>query len=176
MKMYVPLVALFAAAPAFAQTAPASAPASSMAAARNVWKPAHDYVLKSAEQMPESKFSFKPTPEVRSFGEILGHVAGSEFMFCAAALGEAPRAENAVEKSKHTKAELIAALKESGEYCQRAYTQSDAAGGKAMKMFGDPSSVLEVLVLNASHDYEHYGNLVTYLRINGMVPPSSQGN
>jgi hypothetical protein len=45
-----------------------------------------------------------------------------------------------------------------------------------MKMFGDPSSVLEVLVLNASHDYEHYGNLVTYLRINGMVPPSSQGN
>jgi uncharacterized damage-inducible protein DinB len=173
MKKLLPLLAILVATPALAQTT-ASSPSSSMGAARNVWKPAHDYVLKSAQQMPEDKYGFKPTPAVRSFGELLGHVAGSEFMFCAAALGEAPRAENAVEKLKHTKAELIAALQESAAYCERAYTQADAAGAKKIKMFGDDSSVLEVLVLNAAHDYEHYGNIVTYLRINGMVPPSSQ--
>src|SRR4051812_31681533 len=154
MKSLMPVVALMLASPVMAQTA---TPASSMGAAHNIWKVAHDNVMKSAEQVPEEKYSFKATPEVRSFGELFGHVAGSEFMFCAAALGEAPRPENAVEKLKHSKAELIAALKESAAYCERAYTQSDAAGSKAITMFGDPSSVLEVLVLNAAHDYEHYG-------------------
>lgn len=173
MKKLLPFFALvLLATPAFAQNA--TDPATSMGAARNIWMMAHDNVVKSAEQMPEAKFTFKATPEVRSFGEIIGHVAGAEFMFCAAAMGEPARAENAIEKLKHTKADLIAALKESAAYCERAYAQGDAVGSKKMKMFGGDSSVLQVLILNGAHDYEHYGNIVTYLRLNKMVPPSSQ--
>ena len=67
--------------------------------------------------MPESLYAFKPTPEVRSFGEILAHVAGSEFFYCAAALGEKARDENAIMKTATTKAAIVQALKESGDYC-----------------------------------------------------------
>src|SRR4051812_22898158 len=94
MKTTLPLLAVFLALPAAAQR-PSTAGAS-LTAARNVWKPAHDYLLKSAEQMPETKYGYRPTESVRTFGELLGHVAGSEFMFCAAALGEPPRQENAI--------------------------------------------------------------------------------
>jgi uncharacterized damage-inducible protein DinB len=132
-------------------------------------------ILKSAEQMPEEKYSYRPTPEVRSFGEIVGHVAGAQNMICAIALGEDPPAEDAVEKSVTTKAGLVEALKASIAYCGKAFAQSDAASQQPVEMFGMKTTRLGALVLNATHNGEHYGNLVTYLRINGMVPPSSQG-
>ena len=172
MKKMIPVFALLTLVPGAVHAQAASA--SSMEAARNIWRVAHEYVAKSAEQMPAEKYSYKPIATVRSFADMLGHIAGSEFMFCAAVLGEPSRPENAIEKLKKDKDGLIASLKESAAYCERAYAQSDAVGAKKMKMFGDESSVLEVLILNGAHDYEHYGNLVTYLRMNGMVPPSSQ--
>jgi uncharacterized damage-inducible protein DinB len=131
-------------------------------------------ILKSAEQMPEEKFSYRPTAEVRSFGEIVGHTAGAQNMICAVALGEQPPAEDAVEKSATTKAGLIEALKASIAYCGRAYAMSDADSQQPVQMFGQETTRFGALVLNAVHNGEHYGNLVTYLRINGMVPPSSQ--
>lgn len=134
-----------------------------------------NYIVRSAEMMPEDKFSYRPTPEVRSFGEIIGHAAGAQKMICAMALGEQPPAEDAVEKEATTKAALVQALKESIEYCNRAYSQSDADSRKAIKLFGSDATRMDALVLNATHNAEHYGNLITYLRINGMVPPSSQG-
>lgn len=161
------LVMVVFAAPAFAQT-------TGVAAAKSLWEGNANYILKSAEQMPEADYSFKPVATVRSFGEILGHVAGSELMSCAAALGEPPRSEDAVEKAATSKAALIAALKESAQYCARAYSMSDADAAGRTKLFGQDQSKMWALVQNASHVAEHYGNLVTYLRIKGMVPPSSQ--
>jgi uncharacterized damage-inducible protein DinB len=140
-----------------------------------VWKTMSGYVTQAAEDMPEAKYSYKPTPEVRSFGQIIGHVAGSQYMFCAAALGEAARAEDDIEKTKTTKADLVAAMKASNAYCEKAYAQADAAVQGQITMFGQKQTKMWALMLNASHDGEHYGNLVTYMRMNGMVPPSSKG-
>jgi uncharacterized damage-inducible protein DinB len=95
-------------------------------------------------------------------------------MYCAIALGEQPAAEDAVESRKLGKDALIAALKKSNEDCARAYAQDDASAAGMVDVFGSQRSRLYVLMANAAHDSEHYGNLVTYLRMNGMVPPSSQ--
>ena len=124
--------------------------------------------------MPESKYGYKPTPEVRSFGELIGHVAGSQLMFCAIALGEKAPAEDAVEKAATSKADLVKALDASNAYCARAYAQSDAAVSQSVSLFGSTQTRLYTLLINATHDNEHYGNIVTYMRLNGMVPPSSQ--
>ena len=97
---------------------------SPVADARALWKDASDYVVQSAVDFPEAKYGFNPTPEVRSFGELIANVAGAQHMFCAIALGEKPPAEDAVEKSARTKAALIAAMRESNMYCARAYAQA----------------------------------------------------
>ena len=174
MKRYALSVgALLFAVPAFAQV-PAGAPVTGVGTARGIWQLYANYVLKSAEQMPEADYAFKPAPTVRSFGQLIGHVAGSEMMFCAAALGEAPKAEDDIEKTVTTKEGLVAALKSSAQYCARAYALTDAQAAGTIKLFGNDQSKMFALILNASHVGEHYGNLVTYLRIKGMVPPSSQ--
>jgi uncharacterized damage-inducible protein DinB len=174
MKRYALSVgALLFAVPAFAQ-APAAAPVTGVGTARGIWQLYASYVLKSAEQMPEADYAFKPAPTVRSFGQLIGHVAGSEMMFCAAALGDTPKAEDDIEKTVTTKEGLVSALKASAQYCSRAYALTDAQAAGTIKLFGNDQSKMFALILNASHVGEHYGNLVTYLRIKGMVPPSSQ--
>ena len=171
--MRIPSIAVLAvtAAPLFAQAKPALSP---VADVRDLWKQATAYIVESANDMPEAKYSFKPTESVRSFGELIGHVAGSQAMFCAIALGEKPPAEDAVEKGAKTKAALIAALKASNTACEKAYAQADAALGAKVDVFGQQKSRLYALMMNATHDNEHYGNIITYLRINGLVPPSSK--
>ena len=142
--------------------------------ARGLWLQLSGYVTQSAEDMPEAKYGYRPTPAVRSFGELVGHVAGSQNLFCATAMGEAPPAENAVEKAATSKAALVAAMKASNAYCAKAYAQSDAAARGDVMLFGQKQSRLGALMMNATHDGEHYGNIITYLRMNGMVPPSSR--
>lgn len=164
-----------AATPAFAQQQQgANAANASVNATKSVWQFSHDYVLRAAEQVPESLYSYRPTPEVRSFGQLFAHVAGAEYMMCAAAMGEPPRAEDDIEKTKTTKADLVAALKASGTFCERAYGMSDAASSASIKFFGEENTKLFALSMNAAHDAEHYGNIVTYMRMKGLTPPSSQ--
>jgi uncharacterized damage-inducible protein DinB len=141
---------------------------------RLLWEPVIGYITTVAEELPEGKYSFKPTPEVRSFGEMFGHVAGAQYMFCSAATGEPPRQEDDIEKTKKSKADLVAALKASTDYCNKAYAQDDRAAQGKIKLFGQERTRLHALGMNATHNAEHYGNLVTYLRINKMVPPSSR--
>ena len=136
------------------------------------WTNLSGYVLQSAMDVPDTKYGFKPSPDVRSFGELFGHVAGAQSMFCAMALGEKPPAEDAVKAT--TKAALIDALKQSNAYCDRAYSQTDATASGLVDVFGEQHSKMYALMMNATHDAEHYGNLVTYLRMNGIVPPSSR--
>ena len=160
-----------AATPAFAQAASATANVDN---ARLLWEGVRGYITDAAADVPETLYSFRPTPDVRTFGQLIGHIAGSQKMFCAMALGEKPPAEDAVEKAATTKAALSAALKESNDYCARAYKQTDAATAPMVDLFGQQRSRLFVLLENATHDNEHYGNIVTYMRINKMVPPSSK--
>ena len=162
------LLAAVGSAPLHAQDNPA------VGLARQLWEPMIGYITTVAEELPESSYAFKPTPEVRSFGQMFGHVAGAQYMFCAAALGESPRNEDDIEKTKKTKSELVSALKASTDYCKKAYALSDKATQGKIKLFGQERTKLFALGLNANHDAEHYGNLVTYLRLNGMVPPSSR--
>ena len=145
-----------------------------MSDAQMLWEGVASYVLQSAIDMPADKYGFKPTPSVRSFGEIIGHVAGSQNMFCAMALGDKAPAEDAVEKAATTKDALVAALKASNDYCRKAYTLPAASLAGMVDVFGAQRSKGYALLMNATHDNEHYGNLVTYLRMNGMVPPSSR--
>jgi hypothetical protein len=94
-------------------------------------------------------------------------------MICSVILGESNPPPD-VEKSKTSKTDLVAAVKASYEYCGRAYAIPDADAGTMIQMFGRERTRLGGLLLNASHNWEHYGNLVTYLRMKGQVPPSSQ--
>jgi uncharacterized damage-inducible protein DinB len=156
-----------------AQEAPAAAnPA--VSTARMLWEPLVGYITTAAEELPESTYAYRPTPEVRSFGQLVGHVAGAQYLICAAALGDPPRKEDDIEKTRKTKADLVAALKASTQYCTRAYGQTDKAAQQKTKLFGQERTRLFALGLNATHDGEHYGNIVTYLRLNGIVPPSSR--
>jgi uncharacterized damage-inducible protein DinB len=177
MKPLALLITLIAA-PALAQSmlttnAPATG-AAAVSTTRTLWTGVTGYITQSAQDMSEADYAFRPTPEVRTFGQIIAHVAGSQMMFCAAALGETPQAEDAIEKTKTTKADLIAALKASNDYCARAYGQSDADATGSTKLFGQDHSRLYALMQNATHDSEHYGNIVTYMRLRGLVPPSSR--
>ena len=156
----------------------AQAPANPITQAlRSAWASAKANVRQSADVMPEAKYGFKPVDSVRSFGAILAHVAGASYEFCAAAKGEkTPHAEDEFEKSAKTKAEIVKALDGSIAYCDEVYKGLDDA--KAAQMvggaFGGPQGArASNLIGNTTHFQEHYGNIVTYLRINGLVPPSS---
>jgi uncharacterized damage-inducible protein DinB len=130
-------------------------------------------IIKSAEKMPEENYSFKPAPEVRSFGAILGHLADEQYFFCAAAKGETK--ESKIEQTVTSKAELVEALKAAFAYCDSSYDNlKDADSGMMMKFGRGQGSMNGILNFNVAHDNEHYGNIVTYLRIKGLVPPSSE--
>lgn len=145
---------------------------------RGQWNSVKNYYLKSADLMAEGDYGFKPTPDVRSFGEIIAHVAGANYEICSGARGEkAPYAEDYFEKNAKTKADIVKAAKESIAYCDAAFT---AATDKSLAAlveapFGPKQQArASLLILNVGHVNEHYGNLVTYFRLKKMVPPSSQ--
>lgn len=131
------------------------------------------YVTRAAEKMPEEHYAFKASPDVRSFGQLVGHIADGNYLFCGGAAGDKPA--GGVEKSKTTKADLQKALAESFAYCDKVHaSMTDAAGAATVNLFGNEMAKLSVLEFNTHHDFEHYGNMVTYMRIKGIVPPSSE--
>jgi uncharacterized damage-inducible protein DinB len=138
-----------------------------------VQKQVSGWIERAAEKMPEEEYAFKPDPAARSFGQILGHIADAGYLFCSGALQE-KNPSPGVEKTKTTKAELTSALRESFAYCNRAYDSlTDANANETIKANGQERNRLGVLWFNASHNLEHYGNLVVYMRVKGIVPPSS---
>lgn len=166
-----------AAAPS-AQEKPAVAPPSPEGPFSAFNKEAYSFLksvlLRSAEKMPEESYNFKPTDAVRSFAQVLGHVADSQYYFCSAARGEANPSPK-VEQTKSTKADLIAALKEVFAYCDKAYdTMTDAAVSQTVKVMASEKPKPLVLSINNLHAVEHYGNIITYLRLKNIVPPSSE--
>ena len=131
-------------------------------------------VLKrSIDKMPEENFSYKPVDTVRSFGELASHVAESQYNFCSAAAGE--KAPGVKVPATGTKAELSAAFSAASDYCDKVYKAlTDATAAEPIKMFGADSTRAGALSFNTAHLFEHYGNMVTYMRMKGVVPPSSE--
>ena len=165
----------------FSTPALAQAPATAnpvAAGVRTAWEGAKRNLTRSAELMPEKDYSFRPVDTVRTFGGILAHVAGANYVFCSAAKGEkSPHEEAAFEKTATTRAQLIKVLGDSIAYCDAAYAALDdkRAGETVDLPFGMGKGARATpLILNTGHLQEHYGNLVTYFRVKGMVPPSSQ--
>ncbi len=167
------IAALVVAAPALAQGTKAAPAPGAVETMRGSLDYVKGFLIASAEQMPEADYAFKPTPEVRSFGQIVAHVADANYAFCSAVLGEANPSPG-IEKGKTSKADIQAALKASYEYCGRAYSIPDADTGTKLKLFGFETTRLGALLIGVTHNWEHYGNLVTYMRLKGQVPPSSK--
>lgn len=159
----------------FSSVASAQTAADTRAGIKSTYDSVKGYLTKAAEQTAEEHFSFKPTPAVRSLGQLFGHVANANFMICAMAAGEKSPATGNAEQLK-SKAEIHKALVDSFAYCDSAWTKIDGAkGSEPVELFGMKHTRASALAFNAAHDWEHYGNIVTYLRLKGLVPPSSQG-
>ena len=178
-------VVLLTATSGFAQTSspPATQPAATAGAlmvrvVANAWNSAKRDIVESADQMPEASYAFKPVDGVRSFGQIVAHVADSNYFYCARAKGEQPPSpDGKLEKEATTKAAIVKALKESVTYCDAVYASlTEASAAQMVTPPGARNAVprAQPLFANASHNVEHYGNLVTYFRIKGMVPPSTK--
>ena len=135
-------------------------------------------LAEAAELMPAEAYTFKPTPEVRSFGEIIGHLADGNFYFCAQARGEAPPVAASFEKVIG-KAALVKALSDALAYCDGVYTATtDATFNETIQVpaaSGPGTRTVRgaLLTFNTAHNNEHYGNVVVYLRLKGLVPPST---
>lgn len=152
---------------------PLAAQGGAVAGLGAIYTVAKGNLVKAAEQMSEENYAFKATPEVRSFGQLVGHVANANYMICAMALGETNPNATDFEKTT-TKAGLVQAIKDSFTYCDKAYAMPDATGMQEATIFGMKTNKMGILSFNSGHDMEHYGNIVTYMRLKGLVPPSSQ--
>jgi uncharacterized damage-inducible protein DinB len=132
------------------------------------------FVVRSAEKVPDHLYSFRATPEVRSMAELFGHVADALFSMCSTAAGTKPP-RTGIEKAVTAKPALIAALKEGVSYCNTVYDgMTDQKGAETVPFYFGPTPRLSVLYFVVTHTYEHYGNLVTYMRLKNIVPPSSE--
>jgi hypothetical protein len=125
---------------------------------------------KMAEQMTEENYSFKATPDVRTFGELVAHVADTQARLCSMASGGQKSVGGA---SKTTKADLVAALKDSSAICDAAFDSLTAE--TASQPAGMGRSKLALLEFNTGHSNEEYGYMSVYMRLKGVVPPSSAG-
>ncbi len=128
-------------------------------------------LLAEADRMADADYAFKATPAVGTFGSRVAHVADAQTMICSAVKGETKKPATA---GKTSKADLMAALKASFDYCDGAYSSlTDATATQMVKVFGQPQTKLTALWGNLAHDSEMYGYMAVYLRLKGLVPPAS---
>ena len=126
---------------------------------RNGFNEVNDWVTKAAEMVPAEKYSYRPTDTVRTFGQLIGHITDSYNYFCAHGVGNKVEWSDAIEKGKTDKDTLLPKLKEAVGRCNTAYGANNAQ--------------LRPLFTNVGHTSLHYGNIITYMRMMGLKPPSS---
>jgi uncharacterized damage-inducible protein DinB len=142
---------------------------------KNFYNSTKKNVIGAAEKMPAEHFSFKPTSDVRSYAEIFAHILDTNYWACAALRGEANPNKDDLEKTLKTKDDVVKAVKASFEYCDGAMTSlTEANLHETFKNGARDVPKTSPLLLLIAHSQEHYGNLVTYLRLKGIVPPSSE--
>lgn len=151
----------------------AQAPTPTLSAeTKQAWTNIKGNLLKAANSMPEAEYSFRPTPEIRTFGEMIAHIADSALRSCAGVRGEQQKAEAATKK---TKAELTAALKMSLDYCDAAYDSlTDVNAMEIVKAGRGGRTRAFALAYNTAHMNESYGYIAVYMRLRGVTPPSSE--
>ncbi len=170
----VPAALLFTAGTLAAQTPPAAPQSTGLAEGlKRSWAGAKLNATEAAEKMPDANFNFKATPDVRSFGEIIGHITDGNMTYCSLAKGEAPP-KPAAEKLA-SKAEVVKALNDSFTFCDAVFnTLTDESLLEKVKN-GQRETARGVYIAGViAHVNEHYGNLVTYMRLKGLVPPSTE--
>jgi uncharacterized damage-inducible protein DinB len=156
--LFILCCVLFSAAASFGQTTPEKAPdvATEM---RNGFNEVNDWVTKAAEMVPAEKYNYRPVDTVRTFGQLIAHITDSYNFFCARGVGNKVEYSDAVEKAGTDKDTLLPKLKEAVGKCNAAY--------------GSANGQLRPLFTNVGHTSLHYGNIITYLRMMGLKPPSS---
>jgi uncharacterized damage-inducible protein DinB len=142
--------------------------------ARRDFASVRDLIIRSATKMPDDKYGFRPVPAVRTFGQIIAHIADDQYNLCAPVRGENRRdAYTQIEQSVTTKTALVDTLRKAFAYCDSTYEPLTDASARTI-VANRSRSKMSMMQWNVWHTWEHYGNLVTYLRINGIVPPSSE--
>ena len=149
---------LVPAASTFAQTAPDKAP-DPATELRNGFNEVNDWVMKAAEMVPADKYSYRPVDTVRTFGQLIAHITDSYNYFCAHGVGNKVEWTTPVEKGSTDKDTLLPKLKEAVGKCNTAYSSGNGQ--------------LRPLFSNVGHTNLHYGNIITYMRMMGLKPPSS---
>ncbi|HEV2445608.1 MAG TPA: DinB family protein [Candidatus Sulfopaludibacter sp.] len=168
--MRIVAAALFLAAVVSAQEPPATP---LVTTSRNMFAISKGDVLGSVDKIPDELWEFRPTPEVRTVGQLFAHIADGQYEFCGVA-AEGKSVSKNIEKTMKTKVEIVPALKEAFAYCDAAYARmTDATAPELVTFFGMKITRLGAMDFNFAHNMEHYGNLVTYMRLKGIVPPSS---
>ncbi len=161
------LAAIVAAAPAIAQENPLST------AARQAYNAIKNNMSRMADKMPEEHYAFKPVPEIRTFGQLVAHVADAQAGTCSSTTGER---KNLGAAKMTSKADLVAALKESFAICDAAFDAlTDAKATELVAGRGGQRPRVSVLQGVTTHTNEEYGYMAVYLRLKGIVPPSSEG-
>jgi uncharacterized damage-inducible protein DinB len=148
------LSGLFAAGPVAAQDANADP----IVALRRAFNEVSSWVSAAAEMVPAENYNYRPSEPVRTFGQLVGHLADSYNYYCAVAAGRDVEWSDAIEKGVTGKAAVLERIKQAMATCTAPY----ASGGG-----------FRALVDNVGHTSIHYGNMVTYLRMMGLTPPSS---
>lgn len=126
---------------------------------RNGFTEVSGWVAKAAEMVPDDKYNYRPTDSVRTFGQLVAHITDSYNFFCARGAGNKVEWSDAIEKGNTDKATLLPKLKQATDRCNEVYKGSNGSFGP--------------LFSNVGHTSLHYGNIITYLRMLGMKPPSS---
>jgi len=163
--------ALIFAAAAFAQDTPANP---LFAVSKTIYGMSKTNISRSLDKIPDNLWSYQPTDAVRTFGQLFAHIADGQYEFCGVAAEGKPVMKD-IEKTLKTKAEVSAALKDAFAYCDATYAKlTDANAAEIVPFFGMKVTKLGVMDFNITHNMEHYGNLVTDMRIKGIVPPSSE--
>ena len=165
--------ALLFTAAACAQDAPA--PANPLVSvSKGMFAISKNDVLRSLDKISDDLWTYQPTKEVRTFGQLFAHIADGQYEFCGVA-GEGHSVSRNIEKTATSKADVSAALKEAFQYCDDVYAKmTDADATQMVSFFGGKITKVGAMDFNFAHNMEHYGNLVTYMRLKGIVPPSSE--
>ena len=176
------LLGFLLAIPLAAQTGPQAPPKDLSAWLRNSYASNRKYLARTAEKMPEDLYGMRPgaQPEVRTFAQLIGHLANFNYRWCSDAKAEKNPMEETDFEKLTAKTDLVKALSGALTYCDSAYAAlSDSNSMDMVQGTRDDGTKVPVLrisrlILNLAHDNEHYGNLVTYMRIKSIVPPSSE--
>lgn len=130
------------------------------------------WTIQAGEELTAAEYSYRPVETVRTIGQLFGHVANANYMICAVIAGEDN--PNSVDFEKATREEIVAGLKAAAAYCSTVAESSAKRHHDPISLFGMNGDVTWATSFNAAHNAEHYGNIVTYMRMMGKVPPSSR--